>query len=81
MARRTFNIVVVGQDILVEVKWSRLSNAGEIRVNGKPVKGWGSGMWVPREVDFEVAGEKATLVRKGFFWENWSLIIGGKKLE
>ena len=81
MARRTFNVAVAGQDTLVEVDWSRWSNAGEIRVNGKAVKGWGSGMWVPREVEFEIGDQKAVLVRKGLLWENWSLIIGGKKLN
>jgi len=81
MARKTFNVVVGGQDTLVEVKWGRLSNAGGIRVNGKPVKGWGSGMWVPREVEFEIGDQKASLVRRGLFFENWSLIVGGKKLD
>ena len=81
MAKRTFNVVVDGQDILIEVEWGRLSNAGEIRVNGKPVKGWGSGMSVPREVEFEIGNQKASLVRRGLFIENWSLIVGGKKLD
>jgi hypothetical protein len=81
MARKVFHIVVAGQDTLIEVKWSRWSNAGEIRVDGKTVKAWGSGMWVPREVEFEVRGEKAMLLRKGLFWENWSLVIGGRKFD
>jgi len=65
MARKTFNVVVAGQDTLIEVNWSRWSNAGEIRVNGRPVQAWGSGGWVPRQMGFEVGAEKAVLVRKG----------------
>jgi len=81
MAQRTFNVAVCGRDVLVEVRWSRWSNAGEIRVDGKLVKAWSSGMWVPRAVDFKIGGEEATLVRRGLMVENWSLVVGGKKLD
>jgi len=81
MAKRAFSVAVAGKDHFVEVKWGRLSNAGQISVNGKVVKAWGSGWWVPREVEFEIEGQKAILVRKDIISENFDLVVGGKKLE
>ena len=81
MARKTFHVPVGEKDHLVEVDWSRWSSAGEIKVNGKVIKAWGSGWWLPREVEFEIGNEKMTLVPKGFMWENWVLIIKGNKIE
>jgi len=81
MARRCFNVVVQSAEVMVEVEWSRWSNAGVVKVDGRVVQAWGSGLWVPREITFQVHGQPAKVVRKGLFWEDWALVIGGKQLE
>lgn len=79
MAKKQWNINVADKLHIVEVEWSRWSNAGELKVDGNTVKVWGSGWWVPREADFEVEGTKAFLKRKGMFAEDFDLYVGGRK--
>jgi len=58
MAKKTFQVAIGKKDYSVEVEWSRRSNQGQIMVNGEVVKAWGSGWWVPREVNFEIGAKK-----------------------
>ena len=79
MPKKQWNINVADKLHIVEVKWSGWSNAGELIVDGNAVKVWGSGWWVPREVEFEVEGAKAFLKRRGMFVEDFDLYVGGRK--
>jgi len=79
MAEKRWSVKIGNKSYDVVVEWSRWSNAGEVRVDGSVVKAWGSGSWVPREVEFAIEQEKAFLRRKGLLVENWDLYVGGKR--
>jgi hypothetical protein len=79
MAIQKFMVSVTDKETTVEVYWSRWSYDGEVRVDGNVVRRWDKGKWVPRRVEFEICGEKATIHRTGWLVEKWLLIVNDEK--
>ena len=57
--------------------------AGRVLVDGKVVNTWGPRLWKPKELKFDVAGENASVIRKGpwwqrsWWWQRFDLYVGG----
>jgi hypothetical protein len=79
MAIQSFRVIAAGKEAQVEIDWSRWSYAGQIRVDGHIVKRWDKGKWVPKEVPFEINGEKALIKRTGWFVEKWILFLNDER--
>ena len=79
MAIRKWNVELSGESHLVELKWSLAECSGEVSVDGKPAKTWGSGGSMPGSIEFNIGLSKAALKRSGGFFENYSLYISNKK--
>jgi len=72
------------KQLVVEARYGRVitSGAGEVLVNGKIVKAWGSSVWgLPKEVSFEIQGKPALLRRRGILNQNFDLLVDGKLAE
>jgi hypothetical protein len=72
---------IEGRQCVVESK-SSFSGAGEVSVDGKVAKAWGSSfMSYPKEITFEIEGKQALLRRRGLLFEKLDLIFDGKVIK
>jgi hypothetical protein len=81
MASQTFSVPAAKKDALVEVNWSRWSYDGLVKVDDEVVVKWNKGKWVPRRVEFEIHGQKAVILRTGWFIEKWLLDFNGLRYK
>ncbi len=66
------------KQVVVEAKYG-ISSAGEVLVDGKIAKAWGSSLLgLPKEVAFEVEGKPAFLRRRGVVHQGFDLLVDGK---
>jgi len=66
------------KQVMVEARYG-LSSAGEVLVDGKIAKAWGSSvLGLPKEVSFEIEGKPALLRRRGVIHQNFDLLVDGK---
>jgi len=79
MTKKQWNVSVADKPHIVEVNGGAWSISGELKVDGNKVKAWRQWLLLPREVEFEVEGEKAFLKRKGMFASDFDLYVGDKK--
>ena len=69
------------KQLVVEARYGKVvtSGAGEILVDGKIAKAWGSSVWgLPKEVSFEIEGKPALLRRRGIINQNFDLLVDGR---
>ena len=72
---------VKGKEFIVEARYGKVftSGAGEVLVDGKIAKAWGSSiLGLPKELSFEIEGKPALLRRRGIFNQNFDLVVNGK---
>ena len=79
MSKKQWNVKVADKPHIVEVKGGTWSVTGNLNVDGNKVKVWSQWLWLPKEVEFDVEGEKAFLKRKNMFSSNFNLYVGGRK--
>jgi len=80
MARRSWRVNIRGEEHTVEAKHNILTNAGEIRVNGKVVDSWGFRLWPPDRA-FRVGRSIARFRARGFFPGAWELYVDGQLIS
>lgn len=72
---------IQGKEHVVQAEYGKVitSGAGEVSVDGKVVKAWGSSIWgLPKEVSFEIERRPALLRRRGIVNQNFDLLFNGK---
>ena len=77
-------INIEGQQYIVEANYGKVitSGAGEVKVDGKVVKVWGSSIsGLPKEVSFEIGGKPALLRRRGIINQNFDLLFNGDLIK
>ena len=79
MTKKQWNVNVVDKLHTVEVEGGDWSITGKLKVDGNTVKVWKQWILLPKEVEFEVEGTKASLRRKSVFASDFDLYVGGKK--
>jgi hypothetical protein len=73
-----------GKKFVVEVKYGKIfiSGAGQLLINGKQVKEWGTSPWgLPKVVPFEIEGKPALLRRRSLLDQNFDLLVDGKLIK
>lgn len=81
MAEKQWGINIANKQYRIVVKWSRWTNAGELKVGGNVVKVWSPGIFVPEEVQFDIEGKRAILRRTSFPLQSWDLYVDGKHIR
>ena len=79
MSKKQWNINVADKPHTIEVEGGAWSVTGALKVDSNTVKVWKQWFLLPKEVEFEVEGIKASLRRKSVFASNFDLYIGGRK--
>ena len=79
MPNRRWRVDVSGKSCIVELAWSLSECSGEIRVNRKQAKAWGSRGSMSAALDFNIEESKAVFKRSGMVFEDYSLYIRNNK--
>ena len=75
---------IEGKELVVEARYGKVvtSGAGEVLVDGKIAKAWGSSVWgLPKEVSFEIERKPALLRRRGIINQNFDLLVDGRLIK
>jgi hypothetical protein len=79
MTKKQWNVNVADKPHIVEVEGGGWSIKGKLKVDGNTVKVWSQWLLLPKEVQFDVGGQKAFLKRKSTFASDFDLYVGDKK--
>ncbi len=79
MAKMQWNVEVANKAHIVEVEGGTWSIIGKLKVDGNTAKVWKQWFLLPKEVEFEIEGAKASLKRKSIFASDFDLYVGGRK--
>ena len=79
MAKKQWNVNVADKSHTIEVVGGTWSIARELKVDGNRVKAWRQWLLLPKEVEFEIEGVKASLKRRGMFASDFDLYVGSIK--
>lgn len=79
MSKQQWNMNVADKPHIIEVEGGTWSVAGSLKVDGNIVKVWKQWILLPKEVEFEVEGTKASLRRKSVFASSFDLYVGDRK--
>ncbi len=79
MIKQRWEVNLAEKPHTLEVEGGDWAVRGSLKVDGNTEKAWYQWFTLPKEVDFEVGGEKASLKRKSTFASEFDLYIGEKK--
>jgi hypothetical protein len=79
MTKKQWNLNVVDKPHTVEVEGGKWSITGKLKVDGNTVRVWSQWLLLPKEVEFDIEGERTFLKRKSMFASDFDLYIGDKK--
>ena len=80
MDKKQWNVTVADKTHIIEVEGGTWSVTGRLKVDGNTIRVWKQWISLPKEVEFEVEGTKASLRRKSVFASSFDLYVGDKKL-
>jgi len=79
MAGIKWNVNIAGKPHILDIDGGTWSFKGKLKVDGNIVKTWNQWILLPKELDFDVDGQKRFLKQKSTFTSSFDLYVGDKK--
>ena len=79
MPEKQWNVYVADKPHSIEIEGGNWSTKGRLKVDGNTIRVWSQWLLLPREVGFNVEGQKASLKRQSTFASAFDLYVSDKK--